>query len=162
MKLHSILLIFLCFLGGCTGFRYSLVEDDNRYLLVGEFYNNNPFIAVKAHLPDNFIVEKSKSQSTDYKNIYNFRAYNMGDRNIIRSEDITGGYIIDHGSRVEIKLNKIKDYDGTSYEAMENGTYALIRRSSVENLCEYIQSHYSWLSHLDSNKTKCGMDDKDS
>jgi hypothetical protein len=156
MKTKIMGLLFSLFLLGCSGYRYSLIEDERRYLLEGHFHNNNPFTEVKAITPHNYIVEKTNQGLAKKQDIYQFTSYDIPSKD----DRILGGYIEDKSNTVEIRL-MIKDSEsGFVKDAIENGIYKLQGRSSVENLCAYIDQKYSWLGNnktLKRDLNACGL-----
>ena len=135
-KLLIILISVLFF--KCSGYKYELIEDNNQYLLAGHFYNNNPFIKVKADPPNQFLVKKTGNEKTMHKDIRSIRRY--GDKR--NFDKIISGYIIDNGTNVELRLiMKYNDSDKT-IEAYENGTYKLENRKTVENVCAHIPKKF--------------------
>lgn len=156
MKTKSVLMLLFCIiLHGCSGYRYSVVEDDKRYLLEGQFYNNNPFIKVKAIIPHNFIIEKTNQLARE-QDIYQF----MSNDTPRKDTTIVSGFIEDKHDTVLIKLMTKNGESGATTEALENGSYKLQSRLAVEDICSYIEQKYSWLKNnktLNRGLTACGF-----
>ena len=150
-------LLFSLFLFGCSsGYRYSLIEDEKRYLLESHFYNDNPFKEVKAIPPHNYLVEKTDLGLSKEQDIYRFTSHDT----LSIDDRILGGYIEDKNSAVEIRLMVKDSENGFVTNAIDNGIYELQSRSSVENICVYLDRKYPWLVNnkiLKKDLKACGL-----
>jgi hypothetical protein len=114
--------------GGCSlhGYEYSIIEDNNYYLLKGNFFNHNPIVKVKAYWPHSFLIKKAQSHISISQDI----------RSTFSKETIIEGFIVDDQNKIEIRLvlNKLNPN-----LAEENGVYSLKSRTKVDDLIKYME-----------------------
>ena len=89
------------FITGCfnSGYKYSIIEDDNFYLLKGRYFNNHPFIYKKAILPNSYLVKKNLEDEIAMTNDIQSTG--------LRNDEILDGFIVDHFKEVEIHLSVV-------------------------------------------------------
>lgn len=119
-------------MSGCSsGYKYSLIEDNNYYLLKGRHYNNHPCIWIKARLPNSYLV--TKNLNDNIATTKDIQSTNL------RGDEILDGFIVDYENLIEIHL-LIFDHQLSKKRipAWENGTYLLENRTQVENLRDYV------------------------
>ena len=130
MKIKTcIVIVAILFLSGCHGYRYTIIEDKDAYLLKGEFYNNNPFIKIKAIIPNSYLVKKTLDGTSKKGDIRS---------TALRDEEILDGFIVDRKTEVEIKLLVFDHRMNEKRPAYENGSYRLQHRWQVEDLHVYL------------------------
>ena len=130
-----VITLSLLILMGCTGYRYQIVENDEEYLLKGEFFNNGPFL-VKSVLPNSFLVTKKPNRIATRVDIRSTG---------LRDEKIIEGYIIDGGDQVDIRLLVFDPRTGVIKTAYENGIRKIKVRRRAENVKAYIKNKEGWI-----------------
>jgi hypothetical protein len=127
-----IIILTLLFILSCSGFKYQIIENDHEYLLKGTHYNNNPFIKVKAVIPNSYAIEKMPSKIATKQSIESTE---------LRSEEISEGYIVDRINEIEIRLIVYDRFTGKKKLAAENGIYPIRKRLKVEDVDEFISEN---------------------
>ena len=130
MRMAVIVAIALL-LTGCSGYRYSIIEEHSTYLLKGEFYNNNPFIKIKARIPNSYLIRKHPDNIASKEDIRSTKFRNL---------KVTDGFIVDRDSEVEIRLLVFDPGMNSRRLAYENGLYKLKRRLQVDSLKAYMEN----------------------